>query len=133
MEKDLDAWIAAAPTVHCGWQPLETYRRSLVDPGRASLLAAGAAGRSRGGRPPWFMTMFGRDSILTSCSPLPLHAPSWRRRRCARWPPARTRIDDFRARTRAHPARDPLRRLTAFEAAAFALLRRADASRSSSC
>jgi glycogen debranching enzyme len=69
----LDAWLAAAPRLVCDWETLKvTYRRSLVDlaalrfypqavPG-AALPAAGL---------PWFMTVFGRDSILTSIQALP--------------------------------------------------------------
>ena len=71
--KDLDAWLEAAPALTCDWKPLELiYRRSLVDlaalrffprivPGGA-LPAAGL---------PWFMSIFGRDSILTSFQALP--------------------------------------------------------------
>ncbi|MGH2515942.1 MAG: amylo-alpha-1,6-glucosidase, partial [Ktedonobacterales bacterium] len=73
MQMDLDQWIAAAPRLVSDWEPLrDTYRRSLVDlaalrfypiaiPG-AALPAAGL---------PWFMTVFGRDSILTSIQALP--------------------------------------------------------------
>lgn len=73
MARDLAEWIADAPRLVCEWEPLtEAYRRSLVDlaalrftaltmPGHA-LPAAGL---------PWFMTMFGRDSILTSLQALP--------------------------------------------------------------
>jgi glycogen debranching enzyme len=69
----LDKWMAAAPKLECDWDALKTtYRRSLVDlaalrfetrtmPGH-SLPAAGL---------PWFMTMFGRDSIFTSLQALP--------------------------------------------------------------
>src|SRR5262249_15477455 len=66
-------WVEEAPRLECDWEPLKmTYRRSLVDlaalrfspisAGRHSLPAAGL---------PWFMTMFGRDSILTSLQALP--------------------------------------------------------------
>src|SRR5215469_9828795 len=70
---DLDEWIGSAPKLTCDWAPLERiYRRSLVDlaalrfftlldPDKA-LPAAGL---------PWFMTIFGRDSILTSLQALP--------------------------------------------------------------
>jgi glycogen debranching enzyme len=73
MEKDLDRWLDDAPRLECDWEQLPSiYRRSLVDlaalrfspitAGRRSLPAAGL---------PWFMTMFGRDSILTSLQALP--------------------------------------------------------------
>jgi glycogen debranching enzyme len=73
MERDLEKWIADAPRLECDSDELRmTYRRSLVDlaalrfspvtAGRLSLPAAGL---------PWFMTMFGRDSILTSLQSLP--------------------------------------------------------------
>jgi glycogen debranching enzyme len=73
MERGLKRWLEDAPRVECDWEPLNaTYRRSLVDlaalrfsppiAGGASLPAAGL---------PWFMTMFGRDSIFTSLQALP--------------------------------------------------------------
>jgi glycogen debranching enzyme len=73
MGRDMDAWLAAAPRLVCEWKSLPlTYRRSLIDlaalrfypravPG-AALPAAGL---------PWFMAIFGRDSILTSYQALP--------------------------------------------------------------
>jgi glycogen debranching enzyme len=73
LSASLEAWLEAAPQLVCDWEPLPvTYRRSLVDlaalrfypkavPG-AALPAAGL---------PWFMTVFGRDSILTSYQALP--------------------------------------------------------------
>jgi glycogen debranching enzyme len=72
----LQRWLDEAPVLHCDWPPLAiTYRRSLVDlaalrfspitAGRHSLPAAGL---------PWFMTMFGRDSIFTSLQALPFKA-----------------------------------------------------------
>ncbi|MGZ3714469.1 MAG: amylo-alpha-1,6-glucosidase [Ktedonobacterales bacterium] len=73
MQADLDTWMKSAPRLVSDWETLPlTYRRSLVDlaalrfypravPG-AALPAAGL---------PWFMTVFGRDSILTSLQALP--------------------------------------------------------------
>jgi glycogen debranching enzyme len=98
MEANLERWLADAPSLECDWESLHTtYQRSLVDlaalrfsppiAGRQSLPAAGL---------PWFMTMFGRDSIFTSLQALPftpslaattLHA-------LGEW--QGTRVDDFR-------------------------------------
>jgi glycogen debranching enzyme len=71
--KNLDVWLEGAPSVSCDWAPLERiYKRSMIDlaavrffpviiPGGA-LPAAGL---------PWFMSIFGRDSIITSLQALP--------------------------------------------------------------
>ena len=98
MIEDLRRWEADAPTLECDWAPLKvTYRRSIVDlaalrfspliAGRNSLPAAGL---------PWFMTMFGRDSIFTSLQALPF-APELARTTLhvlGRW--QGSRVDDFR-------------------------------------
>lgn len=98
MQMDLDEWLAAAPRLVTEWEPLsDTYKRSLVDlaalrfypiatPG-AALPAAGL---------PWFMTVFGRDSILTSIQALPFApelAESTLRTLAGR---QGRRVDDFR-------------------------------------
>jgi glycogen debranching enzyme len=98
MEANLERWVRDAPRLESDWEPLRvTYRRSLVDlaalrysppitPGK-SLPAAGL---------PWFMTMFGRDSILTSLQALPF-APELAAttlRVLGLW--QGTRVDDFR-------------------------------------
>ncbi|MGB2711461.1 MAG: glycogen debranching N-terminal domain-containing protein [Conexibacter sp.] len=70
---ELDAWLARAPVLQTQDAALaRTYRASLSDLGalrlhpalaeRATLPAAGL---------PWFMALFGRDSILTSFQALP--------------------------------------------------------------
>jgi glycogen debranching enzyme len=98
MEANLNRWLAEAPKLECDWDALrETYRRSLIDLaalrfsppilGQRSLPAAGL---------PWFMTMFGRDSIFTSLQALPF-TPSLAAttlRALGDW--QGTRIDDFR-------------------------------------
>jgi len=70
--EDLTRWIEDAPKVVTSWRPLEEiYRRSLIDLAALRfhkpvlLEAMPAAGL------PWFMTIFGRDGILTSLQTLP--------------------------------------------------------------
>jgi glycogen debranching enzyme len=73
MRRDLDRWTASAPRLECDSDPLKaTYRRSLVDLAalRFSPLIAGGRSLPAAGLP-WFMTMFGRDSIFTSLQALP--------------------------------------------------------------
>jgi glycogen debranching enzyme len=70
----LEAWIADAPHLECDWEPLpHTYRRSLVD--LAALRFSPPVMRAGHSLPaaglPWFMTVFGRDSIFTSLQSLP--------------------------------------------------------------
>jgi glycogen debranching enzyme len=98
MVENLREWITDAPRVVCDWAPLAaTYRRSMVDlaalrfspliAGRHSLPAAGL---------PWFMTMFGRDSVFTSLQALPF-APDLAATTLqvlGRW--QGSRVDDFR-------------------------------------
>jgi glycogen debranching enzyme len=98
MQADLARWLDAAPRLECDSETLGlTYKRSLVDlaalrfspltAGRRSLPAAGL---------PWFMTMFGRDSVFTSLQALPfapeLAATTLRELGMRQG----TRVDDFR-------------------------------------
>jgi glycogen debranching enzyme len=69
----LEEWLAVAPSLECDWRPLgDIYRRSLVDlaalrfyPPILRGQAIPAAGL------PWFMAVFGRDSLITSYQALP--------------------------------------------------------------
>ncbi len=73
MERSLERWLDAAPRLRCDWQPLEAiYRRSLVDLAALRFSPEVAGGKSLPAAGlPWFMTMFGRDSIFTSLQALP--------------------------------------------------------------
>jgi glycogen debranching enzyme len=98
MARGLEKWVQAAPRLESDWDPLQmTYRRSFVDlaalrfetltmPGRA-LPAAGL---------PWFMTMFGRDSIFTSLQAIPFTPELAATTLRALGERQGTRIDDFR-------------------------------------
>jgi glycogen debranching enzyme len=98
MELDLDRWLQDAPQLRCDWEPMtQIYRRSLVDLAalRFSPLTAGHRSLPAAGLP-WFMTMFGRDSIFTSLQALPFApelAATTLRELGAR---QGTRLDDFR-------------------------------------
>ena len=98
MERSLDKWLEDAPRVESDWEPLKTtYRRSLVDlaalrfappvMGGKSLPAAGL---------PWFMTMFGRDSIFTSLQSLPFTSELAATTLLALGDWQGSRLDDFR-------------------------------------
>jgi glycogen debranching enzyme len=98
MEVNLERWIADAPRVECDWDSLRnTYRRSLVDLAalRFSPPVAGGAALPAAGLP-WFMTMFGRDSIFTSLQALPFtpELAATTLRTLGDW--QGTRVDDFR-------------------------------------
>ena len=98
MVDDLDAWVGRAPTLVTDNDTLSTtYHRSLVDLAalRFSPLIAGPRSLPAAGLP-WFMTMFGRDSILTSLQALPFAAElaATTLRVLGTW--QGTRVDDFR-------------------------------------
>ncbi|SCF25208.1 Glycogen debranching enzyme (alpha-1,6-glucosidase) [Micromonospora purpureochromogenes] len=73
MRQDLDRWLAEAPRLTCDSPALAmTYRRSLADLAalRFMPLTGGGHALPAAGLP-WFMAIFGRDSIFTSLQALP--------------------------------------------------------------
>ncbi|PZG01728.1 amylo-alpha-1,6-glucosidase, partial [Micromonospora deserti] len=72
LRRDLEHWLKRVPQLSCDYEPLQTaYERSIVD------LAAMRFTTLSGGMPiptaglPWFMTIFGRDSIFICLQALP--------------------------------------------------------------
>ncbi|MDG4809853.1 glycogen debranching N-terminal domain-containing protein [Micromonospora sp. WMMD1120] len=74
LPRSLREWVAAAPTLDTESVALhQVYRRSLVDLAalRFAPLSLGGATVPAAGLP-WFMTLFGRDSLLTCLQTLPV-------------------------------------------------------------
>ena len=98
MADDLAGWVARAPSLTCDRDSLATtYRRSLVDLAALRFAPAIAGARSLPAAGlPWFMTMFGRDSIFTSLQALPFtpELAMTTLRVLGDW--QGTRVDDFR-------------------------------------
>src|SRR5918912_4556002 len=94
----LERWLDEAPKLETDWDPLEhIYARSLIDLAALrfeSELFPGAALPAAG--MPWFMTVFGRDSLIASLQAVPFVpelAETTLRVLAAR---QGTKIDDFR-------------------------------------
>jgi glycogen debranching enzyme len=98
METNLQRWVAGAPRVESDWGSLRsTYQRSLVDLAALRFSPPLAGGRSLPAAGlPWFMSMFGRDSIFTSLQALPFtpELAATTLRALGEW--QGTRLDDFR-------------------------------------
>ncbi len=98
MKRSLEKLGEALPQLSCDWPSLQvTYRQGLIDlaalrffpvtlPGQA-LPAAGL---------PWFMTLFGRDSIIVSYQALPFTSQLAEATLRALAEQQGTRVDDFR-------------------------------------
>ncbi len=98
MPMSLEDWLAAAPKVDTDWHELrQVYRRSLIDLAalrfypesvpESSLPAAGL---------PWFMALFGRDSLITSYQAIPFVPELARTTLLALGAHQATEWDDFR-------------------------------------
>jgi glycogen debranching enzyme len=98
MERSLASWLDEAPRLECDWDPLKrTYQKSLVDLAALRFSPPIASGKSLPAAGlPWFMTLFGRDSIFTSLQALPFtpELATTTLRTLGDW--QGSRIDDFR-------------------------------------
>jgi glycogen debranching enzyme len=74
-QKEVDEWCALAPRLIGSWEPLgQIYRRSLVDMAALRFRTGIVPGALPAAGLPWFMAVFGRDSLLTSFQAMP-YAP----------------------------------------------------------
>jgi glycogen debranching enzyme len=73
MRADFQQWLETAPRLETDWDPLaHTYRQSLTDLAALRFYSPDAPDRSLPAAGlPWFMALFGRDSILASFQALP--------------------------------------------------------------
>jgi len=95
--KDLDVWLGSAPKLTCDWAPMaRIYQRSLVDLAALRFFPGIVAGALPAAGLPWFMSIFGRDSMVTSYQALPFvpELATTTLRALAAW--QGTRRDDFR-------------------------------------
>ena len=98
MARGLQKWTGKAPQLESSAESLKTtYQRSIVDLAALRFSPALAAGDSLPAAGlPWFMTMFGRDSIFTSLQALPFmpELAATTLRVLGAW--QGSRVDDFR-------------------------------------
>ena len=69
---EVDAWVANAPRLVASWEPLKRiYSRSLVDMAALRFRTGLTPGALPAAGLPWFMAVFGRDSLITSFQAIP--------------------------------------------------------------
>lgn len=71
-DESLSAWRASAPRLRAGWDDLvHTWNRSVADlAGLRMRVGDSDVGRLLAAGTPWFMTVFGRDTIISSLQTL---------------------------------------------------------------
>ena len=66
VHESLEAWRLQVPRVRAGWRNIEeTIGRSLADLAALRMRTSGTLGRLPAAGMPWFMTVFGRDTLIT--------------------------------------------------------------------
>ncbi len=98
LARGLAKWLEHAPTVECDWKAVERiYRRCMTDLAALRFSTLTMQGRALPAAGlPWFMTIFGRDSIFTSLQALPFTSELAATTLLALAERQGTRIDDFR-------------------------------------
>jgi glycogen debranching enzyme len=98
LARGLAKWLERAPTVECDWKAVERiYRRCMTDLAALRFTTLTMHGRALPAAGlPWFMTIFGRDSIFTSLQALPFTSELAATTLLALAERQGTRIDDFR-------------------------------------
>ncbi|MEO3745623.1 glycogen debranching N-terminal domain-containing protein [Plantactinospora sp. B5E13] len=95
--QELAEWLARAPQLVCDSEALQrTYRRSMIDLAALQYTGLTSQVRLTGAGLPWYMTLFGRHSMLTGFQTLPF-VPEIARQTL--WTMALLqggRVDDFR-------------------------------------
>lgn len=72
MAADLERWLSDAPKLNSSWPPLPAiYGRSLVDLAALRFRSGVIPGALPAAGLPWFMAIFGRDSLIASFQALP--------------------------------------------------------------
>ena len=93
----LDEWTANAPRLLSSWTSLHrTYQRSIADLAGLRFYPRGLKGALPAAGLPWFMAVFGRDSVITSYQALPFEPEMARTTLMLLASLQGTRVDDFR-------------------------------------
>ena len=93
----LEDWLGAAPKVDTDWHELrQTYRRSLVDLAALRFYPESVPSSLPAAGLPWFMALFGRDSLITSYQAIPFVPELARTTLLALGAQQATEWDDFR-------------------------------------
>jgi glycogen debranching enzyme len=72
LDENLRQWMRDLPRVNSSWEPLEQiYNRSLTDLAALRFRAPVILSAMPSAGLPWFMTIFGRDSLITSFQCIP--------------------------------------------------------------
>lgn len=97
MPETLEKWIEDAPRLDTSWDDLALiYRRSLFDLAALRFYPQHVPGSLPAAGLPWFMALFGRDSLITSYQALPFTPELCRTTLLALAQRQATEFDDFR-------------------------------------
>jgi glycogen debranching enzyme len=94
---EANVWTESAPKLLSSWTTLHrTYRRSLTDLAGLRFFPKGLKGALPAAGLPWFMAIFGRDSVIASLQVLPFKPEMARTTLQVLAALQGTRLDDFR-------------------------------------